>query len=70
MYHLYKQSRTYKGIPYCGLISRGVPAEYETLSEARYMRDKFHKRNPVGWDIYDGITKELIEGFSFSINLP
>lgn len=58
MYHLYKKSRIYNGHPYSG---NGIPAQYETLEEARNAQAELTARNPVGWDIYDGKTWQLID---------
>lgn len=61
MFHLFKQSRVYNGRPYCGPTSRGKPAEYATLDEAKKAKKEFTIRNPVGWDIFDAESGELIQ---------
>lgn len=66
MYHLFKQSRAYFGEPYCGYTSGNIPAEYDTLKEARHAVKEFHQFNPVGWNIWDSKTGELVEGVDFS----
>ena len=65
MYHLFKQTRIYEGRPYCGSTSDGFPAEWNTLSEARAAQRMFNERNPVGWNIYDADTGELVDGYDF-----
>lgn len=65
MFHLSKRTRIYDGEPYCGYTSDGVPAEYHTIEEARTARDKFQEFNPVGWNIYDAKTRELVEGYDY-----
>jgi len=65
MYHLCKQSRVYNGHPYQGYTSNNIPAEYETFEEAKKARDVFNKSNPVGWNIYDSVSGELVDGIDF-----
>ena len=65
MYHLCKQSGPYSGHPYCGPTSDGFKAEFKKLSEARTAQRMFTERNPVGWNIYDGETGELVDGINF-----
>lgn len=60
MFHLCKKSRCYGGRAYCGPTSNNVPAEYETLAEAKLAVEEFTKYNPVGWDIYDSETGQLV----------
>ena len=62
MYHLCKQTRIYDGHPYCGPTSNGMPAQYDTLEEAKKAQAEFNERNPVGWNIYDEDTGKLIDG--------
>lgn len=61
-YHIIKESRLYTRIPYCGATSGGHPAEAETMEAAVNMARDFMKRNPVGWNVYDSDTGELIYG--------
>ncbi len=60
-YHLCKKSRSYLGHPYRGPASDNVVAESMELPKARIWRDILTKRNPVGWDIYDSKTGEVLE---------
>jgi hypothetical protein len=64
-YHLYKQTRVYCGYPYQGATSDDQPAEYETFEEAVHMSYVFNERNPVGWNVFDSVTKELVHGIDF-----
>lgn len=52
MYHIIKSTRTYNGIPYCGISSNCIPMEFECLLYAIIEVDILLKRNPVGWSIY------------------
>lgn len=74
MYHLYKQTRIYAGHPYWGPTSNGIPAQYETLEEAKQAQAEFNERNPVGWNIYDEETGRLVDGVDMhgemSSNVP
>jgi hypothetical protein len=65
MYHLYKQTRIYAGEPYSGPTSDEKPAEYKSLEEAIIAKKEFTERNPVGWNIYNGDTGELVIGFDY-----
>lgn len=67
-FHIFKATREYAGFPYNGHTSDGMNAECDTIEEARIMRDKLQARNPIGWDIYDAETKELVEGFDYFAN--
>jgi len=59
-YHLFKKSRIYTGRAYSGATNDGNIAEAETLEEATVMKERMTHNNPVGWDIYDSETKELV----------
>lgn len=61
MYHIIKQTRVYTGRPYCGVTSNNVPAEYYNLSDAQQALVEFTKKNPVGWELYNAHTGELVE---------
>jgi len=52
MYHLVKQTRNYEGRAYCGSTSNNIPAEFQTLEDAKIAQAKFNAKNPVGWVIY------------------
>lgn len=65
MYHLFKQSREYTGIPYSGPNSRDQPAQYKTLKEAKKAQEHFNNINPVGWNIYNSETFELVDGVDY-----
>jgi hypothetical protein len=62
MYHLFKQTHTYTGDPYCGYTSDNLPAERETLEEAIRLAMEFDKINPVGWNIYNANTGDIVFG--------
>ena len=62
MFHVFKQTRLYSGAPYQGPTSNGFPAEYKTLKEAKIAAENFQQRNPVGWNIFDSETGNLIDG--------
>ncbi len=61
-YHLFKKSRTYNGHPYHGQLWRQAfePAETNSLTFARAMVQILTMKNPVGWDIYDSDTGEIV----------
>ena len=61
MFHLFKKSRVYDGTPYRGPTSNYSPAEYVTIEEALSAQKSFTERNPVGWDVYDAKTGELVD---------
>lgn len=63
MFHLFKQTRTYVGEPYCGHTSDGKPAEYKTLREADDARKIFQEKNPVGWDIFEAKSGKRVFGY-------
>ena len=65
MFHLCKQSRIYNGSPYCGPTSGYIPAEYETKEQAIEAQIEFTNKNPVGWNIFDSVTGNLIDGYDF-----
>lgn len=65
MFHLYKASRVYSGRPYCGPTSDNKPAEYDTFEEAQVAAATFQEYNPVGWNIFDGDSGELLSGYDF-----
>lgn len=65
MFHVFKQHRLYTGFPYCGPTSNFEVAEYDTLEKAKEARDKFQKENPIGWNIFNAETGELVEGHQF-----
>lgn len=59
-YHIFKLSRIYEGRPYCGPTSDGVPAEYNSLTEAKCAADNFLIRNAVGWQVFDSKSGEML----------
>jgi len=69
MYHLCKQTRTYEGEPYCGPTSYNKPAEFKFLADAIAATKTFIIRNPVGWNVYNSVTKELSYGYDFTNQL-
>lgn len=68
MYHLFKQTRIYHGRPYCGPTSNNQNAEYSDLKSAQHACELFTIANPVGWNIYDATTGELVEGIDNPIS--
>lgn len=60
-YHIVKRSRVYHGLPYRGPTSCHLPAQTDSLEDARLIASAMTNRNPVGWDIYDSETKERVE---------
>ena len=62
-YHLFKQSRNYAGRPYKGMTWQDArePAETDDLEIARAMKTLMTDWNPVGWDIFDSKTGELVK---------
>ena len=52
-YHLHKATRLYDGRPYQGPASGGLPAEADTIEEARALRERLMLANPVGWIMRD-----------------
>lgn len=66
MFHVVKQSRMYDGKPYCGNTSDSIPASYEKLSDAEAAVKKFTMKNPVGWNVYDADTKQLVLGIDLA----
>lgn len=64
MYHVFKQTRLYCGYPYEGYSWMG-PATFQTLEEAKTCVKTLNEVNPVGWNIWDGESQKLIEGFDF-----
>lgn len=65
MFHLCKQTRIYTGEPYCGYSSKNIPQEFISLYEAKEAQKELQKINPVGWNIYNAETGELVEGIDF-----
>jgi len=65
MFHLFKMSRTYIGKPYNGPTSLYQDAAYATLPEAVKAAQKFNKRNPVGWYIFEAESGELVDSVNF-----
>lgn len=65
MYHLCKQTRFYDGEPYCGYSSDNIPCEFEKLDDAQEKVKELNISNPVGWNIWDSETGELVDGFDF-----
>ena len=59
-FHLFKQSRVYSGRPYCGPTSGGFPAESDSLIKAINLAKYFNTFNPVGWDVFDSETGNLV----------
>lgn len=64
-YHVIKATRLYYGYPYAGPSSDNENAEASTIEEAREWVAKLQERNPVGWNIWDSETEELVEGYDF-----
>lgn len=64
-YHLCKQTRVYDGEPYRGPSSNYIPMSFDLFSEALDARDKLQNRNPVGWNIFNADTGELVNGHIF-----
>lgn len=66
-YHLEKQTRLYGGQGYDGHTARQCgylgPMEFDDLETARKVRLRLQVVNPVGWNIWDSTTRELVEGF-------
>lgn len=63
MFHLFKQTRTYVGDPYCGVTSDNKPAEYKTFREADEARKIFQAINLVGWNIFDAESGKRVFGY-------
>ena len=59
-YHIIKLARIYEGRPYCGPTSGFVPAEYDSLPDAKFAADDFLTRNAVGWQVFDSETGEML----------
>lgn len=59
-YHLCKKSRAYCGSPYNGPSSDYLPAETDSLNKAILLAKELTEKNPVGWDIYDATTKQIV----------
>lgn len=60
MFHLFKQTRAYNGDPYWGPTSDYKLASYKTLEAAKIAKLLFQERSPVGWNIFNGETGELV----------
>lgn len=56
-------SRYYTGKAYNGPTSNYKDAAYETLEEAKKAAEDFLSKNPVGWNIFDSESHELVDGF-------
>ncbi len=65
MYHLCKQSRLYGGQPYCGPTTENMPMAFKHLVVAQEAARLMQERNPVGWNIFDSETQELVQGLDF-----
>lgn len=61
-YHLCKVTRVYDGEPYCGPTSKGQPAGSDSLEEAVQMAKFFDRVNPVGWNVWDSETGQVVHG--------
>jgi hypothetical protein len=59
-YHIIKSTRTYNGLPYSGLSNDGAPAESASYMEAIELAVKLNERNPIGWNIYEVKSGNLI----------
>lgn len=68
MYHLFKQSRTYTGRPYKGPTSDNVEASYNTFEEALLAAQEFTERNPVGWNIFEAESGEIMDIVEYTTN--
>lgn len=60
-YHIIKASRIYEGKPYKGSSSLYKELTYTDLAITRSVVNSLNKINPVGWEIYNNHTGEIIE---------
>ena len=60
-YHVFKASRLYEGVPYCGAASNYESAQFDTQEQAIKTASELSKNNPVGFVVYDSHTLERIE---------
>lgn len=67
MFHLFKQTRAYNGEPYCGPTSDYTPASYKTIEAAKIAKLLFQERNPVGWNIFNAETGEIVSGYDYFV---
>ena len=67
-YHVEKQTRLYDGRGYdgfsCSLIDHLGCLETNDLAEAKSWVQQLQSVNPVGWNIWDSETGDLVDGFN------
>jgi hypothetical protein len=64
-FHIEKQTRIYDGEPYCGPSSNYIPLAFASIEEAKRKISLLNEINPVGWNIWNSNTRELVHGINF-----
>jgi hypothetical protein len=59
-YHICKFGRVYSGHPYQGPTTCGLKAESDDYAHILQVADCMAHHNPVGWEVYDSETQEMI----------
>ena len=60
-YHVFKSSRLYEGVPYCGVASDYESCQFDTQEQALSKANELSQKNAVGFVVYDSHTLNKVD---------
>ena len=60
-YHVIKENNVYRGRPYCGESSDNEALECDIMYDAFAIVASMNKDHPIGWAVYDSLTKQKVD---------